>query len=105
MSHLICHHEGKYNIFSMVIDVFLFETPLSREEVEAWIKERYGQEGLDELPKRLERAHYSGTSSWVFDDLEDLLCGYTEGEGEDETHFSIQECLEKFFGAKGESNG
>jgi len=51
-------------------------------ELKEYIKDRYGQEGLLELPTRLERLEDKGTS--FLDDVsaEDTVAGNRSGEGE-----------------------
>lgn len=96
MSGIICHHKGKYNVYSTVADGFYFESALSLERLQSWVQSEYGAKGLAELPARLERAHKNGHSSMVFidEDLDRfLLCNRA---GDNEKHLSTSECIKRF---------
>ena len=96
MGEIICHHEGRYNIYSTISDSFYFEASISLEELTKWVKEEYGNSGLRELDHRLERAHRNGHSgrSMLEGTLEDFVgCNRA---GEDEENLSYEECLRRF---------
>lgn len=57
---------------------------LTREEIQAHIKEEYGQQGLRDLRARLERADAKGTSSWVDRSLKEAIAGNHAGENGEE---------------------
>jgi len=73
MPRHIIHKDGRYNIFSTIVDDCYFEPSLSLKELEEYFKEEYGNRGLEGLPSRLERAHKTGTSSQIDKSLEDTV--------------------------------
>jgi len=73
MGQLILHKNKVYNIYSSIVDDCLFEDGLTLDELTQEIKEEFGNSGLRELPVRLERAHTKGTSSLIYDSLEESI--------------------------------
>jgi len=96
MGTFIVHHEGAYNVFSTIPDAFYFETALTLDELQIWYRQRYGEEGMAELPGRLERAHASGSSAqagpWA--GLENSISGNRAGLNE--STLSVEECIRRF---------
>ncbi len=99
MGHPICHHKGRYNIYSTISDSFWFKRGLTLAELTDAIKEEYGQQGLRDLPDRLERAHKCGHSAY---DEGDNLANYLNCNraGKDEACLSFEECIKQFFGTE-----
>jgi hypothetical protein len=62
MPRFIIHHEGAYNIFSTIVDAPLYDRGMTRQELEEVIRYEHGQQGINELESRLERAHETGCS-------------------------------------------
>jgi len=73
MARLILHKDGVYNVFSSVVDAPLYDNGLTLDELTAEIKEEYGQQGLNALPARLNRAHNTGSSCALGGTLEDTI--------------------------------
>ncbi len=72
---------------------------MSIEELRKYIKRKYGEEGLKDLPDRLKRVEEKGTSA--FDNtLEEIL--YVNRAGEEEECISKKAILKKY--TKGEEN-
>jgi len=94
MSKIICHHNGRYNLYSTIADGFCYVSSLTLEQIECLTKEEYGQSGLRELPERLERAHKFGSSSMFKEGLDSFLC--CNRAGEKESHLTTEECIERF---------
>lgn len=93
MAKIICHHEGRFNIYCTISDGFYFVESLDLEQLEYWHQEEYGR-SVD-LSPRLERAITKGSSSIYEQDLEStLICNRA---GEQEAHLSFDECIERFF--------
>ena len=82
MSRVLVKLGTKYVEWSTVTD-----SPVSygmtREQLEAFTKEEYGNEGLREIPARLARIERTGCSSHV-DTLESLVAVNRAGPGETE---------------------
>lgn len=94
MAHIICYHKKKYNIYSTIIDKFLFSKSLSLVELEEHIKETQGTDGVSCLPARLKRAHTKGTSCVLSEDLEEALsCNHIDADGK---ALPLKDCIEKF---------
>lgn len=71
MSTTIIGKDGVYNFFSSISDAPLFESGLTKKHVEEYIREEFGNQGIKNLTKRLERVAKKGTSSYVEESLED----------------------------------
>ena len=82
MSFPIIHHAGAYNLWNTEWDKPCFEEALSEAELMAYIKENYGEAGLRELPRRIERAKACGTSHMLHKSLESLVENNRAGRGE-----------------------
>lgn len=63
MGEYIIQKDGAFNVFSTIMDAPLIDRGVSREQLEAWIKEEYGRRGLAELPERIARAEAHGCSA------------------------------------------
>lgn len=94
MSKIICHNNGRYNIYNTISDGFCWESSLSLEQLQEWTKEEEGNKGLRELPERLERAHEQGHSLCDEEDLDSFLCCNRAGDNEEQ--LTTQECIERF---------
>jgi hypothetical protein len=94
MANIICHRNGKYNFYTTIADGFCYESALTLEQVREVVKQQSGQNGLDQLPERLERAHKNGHSAMDGGTLEDFLC--CNRAGENEAHLSFDECVRRF---------
>lgn len=70
---IIIGKDEVYNLYSTIVDVPLFESGLNKEMLEFHIKEEYGNEGLKDLPRKLERVNQYGTSSRVDNILKDTV--------------------------------
>lgn len=95
MAEIICHNEGKYNIFSTIWDSFCFKSSITLDQLKQYTKDEYGELGLRSLDARLERAHSKGVSSLMGESSlkEFLVCNRA---GEEEAELSYEECLVRF---------
>jgi hypothetical protein len=73
MPQYIIHKDGAYNIFTTIADGACYDGALTLEQLREVIKDEYGEQGMRDLPARLERAHESGCSGrgWTLDDCID----------------------------------
>jgi hypothetical protein len=55
---------------------------MTLDELEEYIKEEYGNEGLRKLPERLRRVEKFGTSRWPRASVEEVVDSNKAGEGE-----------------------
>lgn len=94
MANIICHCNGRYNIYSTVSDSFWYNSSISLKQLTHVIIDLYGNQGYRELHERVNRAHKYGTSAISRDSLEDLLTGNRAGK--DEQELSAQECIDIF---------
>ena len=94
MGKVICHYQGRYNLYSTVSDRFMFFSSISNEELCVWIRNELGDKGVRELDERLKRAHAKGTSALLDGTLEESLCANRAGPSEKK--MSFQKCIESF---------
>lgn len=93
MAHYIIHLDGAYNFWSTVVDSPLFESALTLKQVQFVTKRDQGERGLRDLPRRLERAHATGCSSYI-EDLDDVIS--VNRAGPDESRLSKSEFIAKY---------
>ena len=94
MGQLIIHHLNAYNFYTTIADGAVFEDALTLEQVKDYIEEQYGQQGLRNLPDRLQRAKEKGTSSLIDESISDTLrCNRA---GENEEHLTDDEFIKQF---------
>lgn len=98
MGEFILHNDGVYNLYSTISDGLHFVSGLTKEQLEFFIKDQYGQRGLDALPERLKRAHKIGTSEIGAESIEDTL--YCNRAGKNERHLSMQRIIKRFLTLK-----
>lgn len=67
---------------------------MSREDFDAHYRERYGSEGMRELPARMERVDEKGTSSFMYDDAKGTI-EYNRA-GPNETTATRAEIIERY---------
>lgn len=94
MAQIILHKDGAYNIYSTIMDAPLFESALSLLQLKEYIKDEFGEDGLRNLYRRLERAHEIGCSAYDASDLEDCLC--CNRAGKNEKTLSYKEFIKKY---------
>ncbi|OUX87963.1 MAG: hypothetical protein CBB95_07625 [Alteromonas sp. TMED35] len=94
MAQIICHHNGRYNLYNTMSDGFRFVSSLSREQLESLIEKEFGEKGLSELPARLELAHQNGHSTPSNESLDEFLC--VNRAGENENFLTTEECIFRF---------
>lgn len=90
MGQVICNNKEKFNLYSTVIDDFLFEEGLSEEQLKSYMLKHYGTSYEIELINRIDRSKEKGTSSMVDNNLEETISCNSIG-------LSYDECLDKFF--------
>lgn len=93
MSYPIIYNEGAYNLYCTISDGAYFVHAITLDQLESYIKERWGQEGLNTLPERLDRAHKTGCSAYG-ETLSD--CILLNRAGENEKHLQDNEFIEQF---------
>ena len=94
MADIICHNNGRYNLYSSITDSFRFDNAITLKELKSAIFLEFGETGLSGLPARLNRAHKQGVSALGYISLKDFLRGNRAGENEKE--LSYQECLSQY---------
>ncbi len=62
MGQLILHHDGAYNLYSTISDCPYYESALTLEQLREAVKEEAVTRAMEELERRLERAHQFGCS-------------------------------------------
>lgn len=87
MPTYIIHKDGVYNFFSTVVDAPYFVHGLTLEQVTEYTREKFGTDGLAELPQRLERAHATGCSAVYGETLEDAVSLNRAGPDESRVPF------------------
>lgn len=92
MPRYVIHHEGRYNLFSTIVNQPIFPESLSLEQLEAYIQDRSGKEGLRQLEKKLERAHQKGCSELRMT-LQDCVDDYNLEINQD---VSLEQFIERF---------
>jgi RNase P/RNase MRP subunit POP5 len=96
MGRYIIKIRDQYLEWSTIVDAPV-TYGMTLQELREYIKEEYGNEGLEELPQRLERVEKTGTSAHGGDLEGTLLCNRA---GLDETELTEDEiydvyCLQK----------
>ncbi len=95
MGKFLLHHEGVFVEWSTVVDAPVSEA-MNLDELSGYIRNRYGEEGIDQLPARIARAVEKGTScigpSYTFDDI---VAGNRAGP--DEAELSRDELIAEYF--------
>ncbi len=81
MPHCIIKLKDKYLEWSTIVDAPV-TYGLDLDELSAYVKDRYGSEGLDELPARLKRVEEQGTSFHTRCPVAELIKNNRAGEGE-----------------------
>ena len=71
MGLCILHNNGSYNIFTTICDSLYWEEAITLEELTAFWKEEYGNNGTFNLTQGLERAHKNGSSGYMHPTIED----------------------------------
>ena len=93
MPDILIKIEDKYFEWSTVVDAPTTYA-MDKKELEEFIKEEYGNEGLRELPERLKRVEKQGTSCNYKLTADDLIDGNRAGDNE--TKLTKKEILEKY---------
>lgn len=92
MPNYIVHHNGAYNFYTTIADGACYESALTIEQVTEIVQREAGEEGLRQLPYRLQRAQQHGCSSG--ESLADtLVCNRA---GENESELTEQEFIDRF---------
>jgi len=73
MPSYIIHRDGAFNLFTTITDGPVFDRGVTREELETWYRNEYGQQGMRELPARIARALETSCSSLLGDTLQLLI--------------------------------
>ena len=87
MANLILHKDGAYNLYTTVADGACYESALTLDELKEVIRFEHGEQGMRELPARLERAHLTGCSHVNGLTLEECVSCNRAGPGETEMPF------------------
>jgi hypothetical protein len=95
MANLILHKDGAYNIYTTIADGPCYESALTLDQLTEVIRMDLGEQGLRDLPARLDRAHRTGCSSMADPDtLEE--CISCNRAGPNETRLSFDEFVAKY---------
>ena len=98
MGNCIIKIEDQYFEWSTVVDA-----PITRGmmlvELEAYVKNEYGREGLEKLPARVQRADATGTSMLGHASLDDTIS--VNRAGPDESCISKADILKRYGRAGG----
>lgn len=94
MPRILCHHEGRFNLYSTISDTFVFSSSITLSQLKYCIKEEEGNQGLRSLDESIKLAVSCGTSSTFHDDLDDLMM--ENRAGKDESQLSTRECIDRF---------
>ena len=94
MANLILHKDGSYNIYTTIAEGACYESALTLEQLEEVIHFDHGEQGMRDLPARLERAHKTGCSSMRGETLEE--CISCNRAGPNETELSVAEFVAKY---------
>ena len=94
MAKLILHHNGAYQLYTTIADSSCYESALTLDQLTDVIRLERGEEGLQELPDRLKRAHATGCSSRVFTSIQSCIA--TNRAGPNESHMSYDEFISKY---------
>jgi hypothetical protein len=81
MGRFIIKIEDLYFEWSTIVDAPV-TYGMTLEQLEDHIRYRYGQEGIDELPKRLERVEKQGTSINANYTVDEIIKGNRAGDNE-----------------------
>ena len=81
MPRFLIQIEDKFFEWSTVVDAPV-SYGMDMEELESYTKERYGEEGLKDLPQRLERVKKTGCSSHYPQSVDELIKGNRAGDNE-----------------------
>jgi hypothetical protein len=90
MPRIIVHHDGHFFEWSTVVDAPTTQA-MPRDEFEAYYRGRYGEAGMQELPRRIGKAVLTGTSSYSHASAEELIEANRAGPGE--TRLSFEEVI------------
>lgn len=94
MANFILHHNGVYQIYTTIADGPCYERGLTLAELEEITRREYGEQGMRNLPARLERAHATGCSALSGETLAECLECNRAGPGE--SHLSVEEFIKKY---------
>ena len=94
MAEIILHHNGRYNFYDTIMDGIRFESSISLEQLTELIRLEYGEQGIDTLPERLERAHAFGHSEPGGSSLDEFLSINRVGENEEQ--LTTEEIIKRF---------
>lgn len=80
MPRYIIHKDGVFNVFSTIVDACIYH-PMHREQIEQWLAE---QAATSEIARAqvMERALQKGTSSTMYDSLEETVALNRAGPNE-----------------------
>lgn len=81
MGRFIIKIKDRYFEWSTVVDAPI-TNGMTLDELRAYIKEEYGQRGLESLPERLKRVEACGTSSYLDKTVADTIRGNRAGPKE-----------------------
>ena len=94
MPRVICHHNGKFNIFSTVCDAFLCDNALSLEELRSEYMDEVEGFTSASLNEQVERAIATGVAHNSYGSLGELLAANRAGPSEE--HLPATECISRF---------
>lgn len=83
MPRYICKIEDKYFEWSTIVDAPV-TYGMTLEEFTQYYREEYGEQGMRDLPERMERVEAKGTSALAYGSLDELLECNRAGENDEE---------------------
>jgi len=83
-----------YGEWSTIVDAPVTDLTSDLDELTAYIRRQYGEEGVRELPERLARVEKAGVSSYHGVTTESLLSGNRAGKGESE--LSLTQLIDEY---------
>jgi hypothetical protein len=94
MGQLILHHNGAYNLYSTISDGPYYESALTLDQLREAVKEEAVARAMEELERRLERAHQFGCSCGYGTTLTERIQGNRAGP--DDTRLSPEKFIAQF---------
>lgn len=94
MAKLILHHNGAYQLYTTIADGPCYTSALTLDQLTDVIRQERGEDGLNELPQRLERAHATGCSSRIFTSIQSCIA--TNRAGPNESNMPYDEFISKY---------
>jgi hypothetical protein len=93
MGQFIVKLGGKYLVWSTIVDAPI-TYGMDEAELQEWVKDEYGQQGLRDLPARMERVEQKGTSALTIESAERTVWFNRAGPGE--SQLTVEQIIEQY---------